>query len=54
MSEVQTTTEEVTEMLNEETRRKLREMNLSEMIEAIDNQSQESAPDISEFLTCLC
>lgn len=29
-------------MLNEETRRKLREMNLSEMIEGIDNQSQDS------------
>ena len=28
-------------MLNEETRRKLRELNLSEMIEAIDNQSQD-------------
>lgn len=30
-------------MLNEETRRKLRELNLSEMIEAIDSQSRESA-----------
>lgn len=28
-------------MLNEETRRKLRELNLSEMIEAIDNQSKD-------------
>jgi DNA replication protein DnaC len=43
MSEVQITTVEVMEMLNEETRRKLRELNLSEMIEAIDSQSRESA-----------
>jgi len=30
------------EMLNEETRRKLRELNLSELIEAIDSQSQDA------------
>ena len=41
MSGVQITTEEVMEMLNEETRRKLRELNLSELIEAIDSQSQD-------------
>jgi DNA replication protein DnaC len=35
--------EEVTAMLNEETRRKLRELNLNEMIEAIDNQSHDSS-----------
>lgn len=34
--------EEVGRMINEETRRKLREMNLSETIEAIDNQSHDS------------
>ena len=42
MSGVQITTEEVMEMLNEETRRKLRELNLSELIEAIDSQSQDA------------
>jgi len=42
MSEVQTIMEEEMAMLNEETRRKLRELNLSEMIEAIDNQSQDA------------
>ena len=43
MSEVQITMEEVTAMLNEETRRKLRELNLSEMIDAIDSQSKDSS-----------
>ena len=43
MSGVQITTEEVMEMLNEETRRKLRELNLSELIEAIDSQSQDAS-----------
>ena len=42
MSEGQITMEEEMIMLNEETRRKLREMNLSEMIEAIDSQSQDT------------
>ena len=43
MSGVQITTAEVMEMLNEETRRKLRELNLSELIEAIDSQSQDAS-----------
>ena len=42
ISGVQITTEEVMEMLNEETRRKLRELNLSELIEAIDSQGQDA------------
>lgn len=43
MFEEQIIMEEVRIMLNEETRRKLREMNLNEMIDAIDNQSQDSS-----------
>jgi DNA replication protein DnaC len=42
MSEAQNTIAEAMKMLNEETRRKLRELNLSEMVEAIDSQAQDA------------
>ena len=38
MSEVLNTMEEVTPMINEETRRKLRELGLDGLVEALDSQ----------------